>query len=424
MNTKQQLSLTSLALLLALAPVHATDTILHNFAGGSSDGAQPFYSAAVTLSGTKLYGLTSRGGSSDLGTVFSVNTNGSGFTLLHGFTGGVGDGLSPFGAPVLSGAKLYGMTVRGGSSNLGTIFTTNTDGSGYTLLHSFMDSVSDGILPYGSLTLGGAKLYGITNAGGTGGNGTAFSMNTDGTGFALLHSFIGGASDGLAGFGSLTFSGTKLYGMTVGGGSGSRGTVFSMNLNGTGFTLLHHFAGGSGDGDDPQGSLTLSGTKIYGMTAGGGSFNSGTAFSMNIDGTGFTLLRSFSSNLNDGYSPNGALTLSGTKLYGMTSSGGPSSGGVAFSMNTNGTGFAVMHNFNGLPGDGYVPLGTLTLSADGASLYGMTPYGGTANQGTIFSLPIGVPEPASAGLLALGALLFSTARRGPRLEPRFRNEGF
>src|SRR5947209_7436067 len=79
-------------------------------------------------------------------------------------------------------------------------------------------------------------------------------------------------------------------------------------------TILHNFAGGSDDGGNPSGSLTLSGTKLYGMTAGGGSNNGGTVFSMNIDGSGFALLHSFS-----GGAYYGSLTLSGSVLYGMTS---------------------------------------------------------------------------------------------------------
>src|ERR1039458_583167 len=59
-----------------------TFTSLYQFTGGS-DGAEPF---AVVLSGNTLYGTAQFGGSSGNGTVFAVNTHGTGITILHGFT--------------------------------------------------------------------------------------------------------------------------------------------------------------------------------------------------------------------------------------------------------------------------------------------------------------------------------------------------
>jgi uncharacterized repeat protein (TIGR03803 family) len=55
---------------------------------------------------------------------------------------------------------------------------------------------------------------------------------------------------------------------------------------------------------------------------------------MNTDGTGYTVLKSFTNN--DG--PNAGLILSGGTLYGTTYMGGSSGDGTVFKMNTNGTG--------------------------------------------------------------------------------------
>jgi uncharacterized repeat protein (TIGR03803 family) len=153
-------------------------------------------------------------------------------TVLHNFNFSVKDGIEPYGSPTLSGAKLYGMTQYGGSSDRGVVFSVNTDGSGYDLLHSFTGGASDGAHPYDSLTLSGTKLYGMTEFGGNGDFGTIFSVNTDGTGFSLLHSFSEMANDGRNPQGSLTLSGSKLYGM-------ARDVIFSVNTDGTGFGLLH-----------------------------------------------------------------------------------------------------------------------------------------------------------------------------------------
>ncbi len=396
------------ALLNTGTPGRATDVILHNFAGGSIDGSNPY--SSLTLSGSKLYGMTYDGGGVGGGTLFSMNTDGTGFGLLHSFTGGSIDGRNPWGSLTLSGSKLYGMTASGGSGETGTLFSMNTDGTGFGLLHSFTGGAGD---PNGSLTLSGSKLYGMTSGGGNSSIGAVFSMNTDGTGFGLLHTFTGGAGDGAYPRGSLTLSGSKLYGMTQDGGSDNVGTLFSMNTDGTGFSLLHIFAVGPGDGAYPSGSLTLSGSKLYGMASNGGAAGGyGALFSMNIDGTGFGLLHSFAGAPGDGENPAGSLTLSGSKLYGMTYHGGTRSDGTLFSMNTDGTDYGLLESFGGAPADGDSPrYGELTLSGDGSTLYGMTQYGGTANLGVIFSWPEPAPEPGTAVLLLGGCALLALRRR-------------
>ena len=153
---------------------------------------------------------------------------------------------------------------------------------GITLLHEFAGGANDGGNPYGSLTLDGSTLYGMTYYGGDSNGGAVFKMNADGTGFTLLHEFAGGVSDGRNPWGSLMLNGSTLYGMTLGGGDSARGTVFQMNTDGTGFELLHEFAGGVDDGRNPYGSLTLNGSTLYGMTQYGGDSNYGTVFSLDI----------------------------------------------------------------------------------------------------------------------------------------------
>jgi len=68
--------------------------------------------------------------------------------------------------------------------------------------------------------------------------------------------------------------------MTPGGGDSDYGVIFSIGTDGSAFTLLHEFAGGPDDGLLPRGSLTLSGSTLYGMTWRGGDSNNGVIFSM------------------------------------------------------------------------------------------------------------------------------------------------
>ena len=60
------------------------------------------------------------------------------------------------------------------------------------------------------------------------------------------------------------------------------------------FTNLYNFTGGN-DGEWPQTGLLLSGNVLYGTTQFGGSYTNGNVFAVNINGTGFTNLYSFSS---------------------------------------------------------------------------------------------------------------------------------
>jgi uncharacterized repeat protein (TIGR03803 family) len=228
------------------------------------------------------------------------------------------------------------MTPGGGSGNVGsceggTIFKIDTAGTGYQILHNFNCSSNDATWSPGNLTRSGSILYGMTFGGGTSGRGTIFKINTDGTGFQQLHNFTGSSSDGADSHGSLILSGSILYGMTMNGGTGGKGIIFQMNTSGTGFQVLHSFNGGSSDGAQPiAGALVQSGAKLYGMTYSGGSSNYGTVFQIDANGSGFQLLHTFDGS--NGKYPFGILMLSGQTLYGMTSQGGGNNLGVIFAI--------------------------------------------------------------------------------------------
>ncbi len=97
-----------------------TFTTLYNFYLTGTNANKPL--AGLLLSGNTLYGTASGGGISvDWGTVFAVNTDGTGFTKLHSFTGG-SDGYRPSGGLVLLSNTLYGTAYYGGSSGNGTVF--------------------------------------------------------------------------------------------------------------------------------------------------------------------------------------------------------------------------------------------------------------------------------------------------------------
>lgn len=406
--------------LMAAAPVSAqTFTTLHGFTAYSgpystnSDGGNP--QAVVIVSGNNLYGTAASGGGSGWGTVFAMNTDGTGFTNLHSFAPQVDnghnvgtnfDGAKPSAVLMLSSNTLYGTATFGGESGYGTVFKVNTDGTGFTTLHSFSSIPSypgpyinsDGAYPHSGVVLSGNRLYGTAPSGGSSGGGNVFAINTDGSAFTNLYSLP-------YGFGpeaGLVLSGTNLYGASRFGGSSGNGTVFKLNTDGTTFTILYSFSAESGanltnsDGANPIASLILSGNTLFGTTQDGGSSGKGTAFRVNIDGTGFTNLHNFSKDNydvttgsytnSDGADLRTGLTILGNALYGAAYGGGRSGKGTIFKVNTDGTGFTNLHNFPATSGsatnsEGAFPAG---LILSGYTMYGTSQYGGNSARGTVF----------------------------------------
>jgi uncharacterized repeat protein (TIGR03803 family) len=274
-------------------------------------------------------------------------------------------------------------------SLLGSVLAGRGSAQTFKTIHNF--NSGDAGLIYGGLNLSSNTLYGTTAT-------TVFALNTDGTGFRTLHSFI---NEG-APHGDLVLSSNTLYGTASWGGSFGYGTVFAINTDGTGFTDLYGFS--DSDGNLPACDLLLSGSALYGTTAVGGDlgtaggFGSGTVFAINTDGSDFISLYSFSGG-NDGYQPHGGLVLSNNTLFGTTSGGGTvgsgttRGGGIVFVINTDGTGLTNLYSFSApstnssgvyTNSDGYNPFAGLVLSGD--SFYGVTSLGGSFGSGTIFRL--------------------------------------
>lgn len=396
-----------------------TFTTLHSFSATSdsypypnSDGANPW--AGLALSGNTLYGTTRSGGSYGNGTAFALKNDGTSFTNLHSFLATSGSypptnngGANPNAALALSGNVLYGTTYGGGIGGAGTVFAINADGSGFTNLHNFAAlsgyyTNSDGVFPIAELVISGNTLYGTAQFGGSSGNGTVFAVKTDGTGFTNLHVFSATSdspsstnSDGAYPVAGLILSGDTLYGTANIGGIYGKGTVFAVKTDGTGFTNLHSFSSAT-DGANPSARLELSGNTLYGTTYRGGSFDAGTVFALNVASTEFTNLYNFTApsasfpytNSDGGY-PRAGLILSGNILYGTAYYGGSYGKGTAFALNSDGTGFTNLHNFDG-SSDGANPQ---NLIISGNNLYGTTLQGNATGHGTVFSISL---PPASA----------------------------
>ncbi len=392
--------------LLLLAPLvsFAQYDPIHFFAL-DEEGYYP--SSDPIVAGGRLYGMTPTALASPAcyGTIFSCRPDGSDFRTLHSFRYDPDDGRAPGGSLAVSGSTLYGVTFHGGGDGLhyldrGIVFRMETDGAGFAPLHIFAGGYDEGGNPVGTPLLCGTTLYGMTRHGGGGSGsddscGTVYRLETDGSGFRVLHNFSGRA-DGRNPQGSLVASGTTLYGMTPWGGAGDLGVLFRIEADGSGFAVLHTFGDGVDNGREPFGTLRLDGGVLYGTTRTGGLHGRGTVFRINPDGSGFTLLHSFAGGADDGAEPLAALTSRNGFLYGTTVAGGAADQGAIFRIARDGSGFALLHAFPGGAGDGAWPEGGLAL--DGDVFYGTANRGGPCDKGVLFALR----PPRISGLVRSG----------------------
>ncbi|HBA85683.1 MAG TPA: hypothetical protein DCZ95_16500 [Verrucomicrobia bacterium] len=361
---------------------------LHQFVPSANNGSRPV-APPVELGGY-LYGMTPYGGFTNWGVVYRLRLSDNQYTNLHAF-GGL-DGRHPFGSLLPYGGLLYGMTSLGGTNNDGVIFRMDTNGAGYAVLHHFdAENENDGALPWGSLITTNGILYGMTYNGGPTNRGVIFSMQPDGTGYTNLHRFVGGAGDGKHPKGDLIVDNGILYGIANEGGSNNAGVVFRMASDGSGYANLYEFTGKPGNGRNPVGQLVKDGTSLFG-TVGAAQGNAGSAFYLCTDGGAATFIRSFTSGANDGGVPEGSLIRHDTKIYGVTRYGGAHSKGVLCSL-----GSAYSNQY--MWASGGEPIGDL-LSV-GNVFYGTTLRGGSGDYGTLFRFEPDTGDQQTASWCAL-----------------------
>jgi uncharacterized repeat protein (TIGR03803 family) len=145
-----------------------TTSVLHTFIGTPTDGSAPEGTLVLDKAGN-LYGTTTTGGASNLGTVYKMTHGKKGWTerILHSFTGAK-HGSDPWAGVVLDAAgNLFGTTIKGGNlPGIGIIFelVAPIGKSSYykeNVLWSFTQV--EGYAPYGSLIRDSAgNLYGTT----------------------------------------------------------------------------------------------------------------------------------------------------------------------------------------------------------------------------------------------------------------------
>jgi uncharacterized repeat protein (TIGR03803 family) len=394
----------------AIALPAQTFTTLRSFFG--TDGAYPYAGLIQTANGD-FYGTTYGGGTNLSGTIFKIGPGGA-LSMLYSFcpqgSFACPDGYQPTATLVqAANGDIFGTTTYGGadgccSEPAGTVFKIAPSGA-LTTLYNFCSArgCSDGILPYaGLLQAANGDFYGTTDGGGvTGSNsGTIFKITPSGT-LTTLYTFCSQNSpptyctDGQAPTAGLVQAlNGDFFGTTEAGGANGWGTVFKITPSGT-LTTLYSFCSQRGcrDGEYPHGGLVraVSGN-FYGTTANGGAYDAGTIFKITPTGTLTTLYNFCSqSGCADGSDPQAALIqATDGNFYGTTFYGGNDASGTVFKITPSGA-FTTLHSFCAQPGcpDGQYTYANLVEATNG-ELYGTTYQGGANNEGTVFSLSVGL----------------------------------
>ena len=376
----KSLLLSSAVLTLASICSFAQDYTLLHSFTVAPDGAYP--RDGMIVDGNILYGTTMGSGPLEAGAVWKINKDGSGFAVLKHCV--LAEGGYLYGGLLLDGTTLYGVGANGGSNNVGVIFKLNIDGTGFTILKNFNSGTE--AYPHASLVTDGNALYGTTED-----RSAIFKINKDGSGYTVLK-LLDFSTEGADTETPLVLRGNILYGAASTGGSHGSGTIFQINTDGSGFAVLKHFS--SSEGTMPYYLMldkdTLYGTTIYGGTNGG----FGVVYRINTNGTGFSVLKHFSGG--DGSLPAGQLLIVGDMLIGTTQRGGANGHGTLFQLKTDGTAFNAFKEFSGY--DVYAgPMGRLVIQGD--VLYGTTYVLGDANYGSIYKITVPSLPPVIASSL-------------------------
>jgi len=249
--------------------------------------------------------------------------------------------------------------------------------------------------PVGTLIFDASgNLYGVTGEYDTTNSVYELSPGANGTWTGkVLHYFKFGHNDGLTPTGGLIFDAAgNLYGTTWDGGSHGQGVAFEVVHGASGWSehVLHNF-GHRQDGAAPSGGLIFDKAgNLYGVTANGGAYSSGTVFQLSPGANNTwteSVLYSFQDNGVDGRGPEGSLAIDAAgNLYGTTQTGGANGGGgIVFELSPGANGtwtYNVLYNFCSTSkcADGGSPEGGLIFDAAG-NLYGATLVGGASQCG-------------------------------------------
>lgn len=349
-----------------------------------------------------LYGLCSGGGATNSGVLFRYDPGAATYTTHVDFQTGNG---RPAGPVSMYNGKLYGVTLDGGPSSYGTLYEFDTTLQTLTELQAFVGQ--NGNQPHGGVLIVDNELYGMTRFGGSANSGTLYSYDLLQKEFTTLVEM--GSSLGVEyPYGQpYLFNSDRLLGLTY----GSAPMVFEYNLESKQLSkkldLPPSFFSCA-----PSGFVDAIGF-LFGTCKLGGTQGVGSIYQYEYGINEMQEVLSFDAGR--GFYPTGNLVNYGSRLYGLTASGGLFGKGVLFEFIPATGAFTVLHNFQEGSG-GHTPDGSLMLG-EGGKLYGLTLAGGSNDRGVTFMYDVITLTytkrsdfSTNGGYLPLGTNLFDTRK--------------
>ena len=348
-------------------------SVVYNLADGGYTGMQ---GGLLEDPVGNLVGLATDGGAGASGSMIKYNIASSTTAELVPFS--FSNGSTPDGRLIkASNGLFYGMTTSGGTTNEGILFSLDPTTLNFTRLFNF--GGTNGTVPQGTMTEVSGKLYGLCNNGGGATRGTLFEYNIASNIFTKKIDLTG-STGSMPQKGLFKAGNGKLYGMTSADGANLLGTLFEYVPGTNTFTKLRDFA--AADGTTPLCDL-IQGTNglLYGTMSANGTLSNGTLFSFNTTTNTFTKLYNFDGL--QGGAPAGDLVELGGKLYGMCREGGLYFNGSIFSWTIASSTYTEEYDMLTTPSEGKLSQSNLILGTDGL-LYGTCAQGGTSDLGTLF----------------------------------------
>jgi len=389
--------LTTLFLFLCSLTLSAqTETILHSFVNNGTDGYTP-QAGLVFDSSENLYGTTYYGGTNNTGTIYELPATGGEIIPADFPANGANGSLYPNSAMIFDAeGNLYGTSAGGGlleTNYGGTDFEVSRLPNGTFAIKRFSNDLFGGEndlgTPAGLIFDSAGNLWGTALGGFARSSGTVYELvKTGGSWERFVRYYFPENETGQSNPNAdLIFDASgNVYGTTMTGGAGHKGTVYKLAEQYYTFSNLFTFSGK--DGASPNSGVIFDASgNFYGSTTAGGSAGKGNVYELTPNESGgWTEKVLFTFNGSNGQTP-GALTFdTNGNIWGTTSLGGANGAGTVFELTPSGGSWTegVIHSFGG-SGDGATPVGNLVFDSLG-NVYGVTSAGGANGVGTVFEV--------------------------------------
>jgi len=375
------------------------------FPFNGANGAVPLGALIIDPRGD-LWGTTTNGGANNLGCVFRFDPVSDEITAIASFNGA--NGGHPQGRLLMDReGNLFGTTISGGQSGMGTLFRITAKTHELVTLASF--DGGNGRDPSAGLVFGqDGNLYGTSRRGGPGNGGTVFKFDVSTGVLTVVASFNGTTGRDPTGDLLIDAQG-NFYGTTAFGGAHDLGTIFRVDAETMALTSLASFSGA--DGRYPMAGLVADGAlNLYGTTWGGGPGGYGTIFRFSSATQSLTTLASFR-RYHLGRYPRCTL-LPGRKgvLFGTNTDGGSNGQGCAFVFDSETGEVTRLAKLYGL-GSGGDPFAGLISDGNGR-FYGTASINGAYDKGAVFRIDVGCVGRESLSAVCKGDRVIARNKNG------------